>query len=123
MKARAGVAAVMAALAVTACGPPHHQAENTTDSTPTADEGEIKGVLTQLGGADSSPEPVVGTVDVYTQGGKQVADSTSVSAWNFELKPGAYRVQAMANGRACEPVVLKIVKGTVQEIDIGCPVS
>jgi hypothetical protein len=44
-------------------------------------------------------------------------------AWNFELKPGAYRVQGTVNRVPCEPVVVKVVKGTVQVIDITCPTS
>jgi hypothetical protein len=44
-------------------------------------------------------------------------------AWNFELKPGAYRVQGTVNRVPCEPVVAKVVKGTVHVIDITCPTS
>jgi hypothetical protein len=125
MNVRAGVLAVtlLAVLGVSACGPAHSGAENTTDSVLTPDKGEIKGVLTTIAGPGSSAQPVQGKVDVYTLGGNQVSDSYPVSAFNFELKPGAYSVQATVNSVACEPVVVKIVKGTIQDIDITCPSS
>jgi hypothetical protein len=125
MKVRASFAAafVVAVLGVSGCGPAHSSAENTTDSALTPDKGEIKGILTTLAGPGSSPQPVQGKVDVYTLGGNQVSDSYPVSAWNFELKPGAYRVLATVNNVACEPVQVKIVKGTIQDVDITCPTS
>ncbi|HEY3923042.1 MAG TPA: hypothetical protein VGL75_00605 [Acidothermaceae bacterium] len=125
MKVRLGWAMAMplAVLCLSACGPDHHQAENTTDSVLTPDKGEIKGTLTTLGGPGSSPQPVRGIVDVYTLGGKQVSDISPVSAFNFELKPGSYSVQATAGSVACNPVVVKIVKGTIQDIDMTCPTS
>ncbi len=123
MKVRLGcvMAMALAALCLSACGPDHHQAVNFTGASLTPDKGEIKGTLTTLGGPGSSPEPVQGQVDVYTLGGSQVGDVAPVSSFNFELKPGAYSVQASVNKVACEPVVVKIVKGTVQDIGITCP--
>jgi hypothetical protein len=123
MHVRVGVVTVtaLAVLGVSACGPDHSRAENTTDSVLTPDKGEIKGVLTSLGGPGSSPESVQGTVDVYTLGGNQVSDASPVSAFNFELKPGAYSLRATVNRAACDPVVVKVVKGTIQDIDITCP--
>jgi hypothetical protein len=117
------MATAIAVLCLSACGPDHHQAANTSDSVLTPDKGEIKGTLTTLGGPGSSPEPVQGTVDVYTLGGTQVSDVSLVSAFNFELKPGAYSVRATVNRVACDPVVVKVVKGTVQDIGITCPTT
>jgi hypothetical protein len=117
------MATALAALCLCACGPDHHQAENTTDSVLTPDKGEIKGTLTTLGGPGSSPQAVQGKVDVYTLGGNQVSDISPVSAFNFELKPGSYSVQATVGGVACSPVVVKIVRGTIQDIDMTCPTS
>jgi hypothetical protein len=114
-------AAVLVALGVSGCGPDHHQAVNLTGASPTADKGEIKGVLTTLGGPGSSPEPVKGTVGVYTLGGSQVSDVSAVSAFDFEVEPGAYSVRATVGKAACEPVVVKVVKGTVQDIELTCP--
>jgi hypothetical protein len=54
-------------------------------------------------------------------GGNQVSDVSPVSAFNFELKPGSYSVQATVNRVACSPVVVKVVKGTIQDIAIDCP--
>ena len=125
MKVRAGLVAVtwLAMLATNGCRQDHSGPENTTDSALTADEGEIKGTLTQLGGPGSSAQPVQGKVDVYTLGGNQVSDVSPVSAFNFELKPGTYRLQATVNRVACEPAVVKVVKGTIQYAYIGCPTS
>jgi hypothetical protein len=125
MRVRAGfaAAAVLTVLGVSACGPDHSTAENTTDSVLTPDKGEIKGMLTSIAGPGSSARPVEGKVDVYTLGGNQVSDSSPVSAFNFELKPGAYSVQATVNNVACDPVVVKVVKGTIQDVDITCPTS
>jgi hypothetical protein len=125
MQVRVGLATVtvLAVLGVSACGPDHHQAENTTGAALTPDKGEIKGTLLAPAGPGSSPQALLGTVDVYTLGGNQVSDATSVSSWNFELKPGAYRVVATVNRVACEPVEVKIVKGTIQDLDIACPPS
>lgn len=115
------MATTLVVLGVSGCGPDHPRAENTTDSVLTPDKGEIKGTLTTLGGPGSSAQPVQGKVDVYTLGGNQVSDVSPVSAFNFELKPGAYSVQATVNRVACDPVVVKVVKGTVQDIEIICP--
>ena len=115
------MATALVVLGVSGCGPDHSRAENTTDSVLTPDKGEIKGTLTTLGGPASSPQPVQGQVDVYTLGGKQISDVSPVSAFNFELKPGAYSVQATVNRVACDPVVVKVAKGTIQDIDIVCP--
>lgn len=125
MKARVGLVAVaaLAVLGVSACGPDHHQAVNFTGASLTPDEGEIKGILTTLGGPGSSPQPVQGSVDVSTAGGHDYGTVSPGPAWNFELKPGAYRVQGTVNSVPCEPVVVKVVKGTVQDIDITCPRS
>jgi len=54
-------------------------------------------------------------------GGHDYATVSPGPAWDFELKPRAYRVQGTVNRVACEPVVVKVVKGTVQDIDIVCP--
>lgn len=123
MKPRLGLVAitVLAASCVSACGPDHHQAVNFTGASLTPDKGEIKGILTTLGGPGSSPEPVQGSVDVSTVGGHDYGTVSPGPAWDFELKPGAYRVQGTVNKVACEPVVVKVVKGTVQDIDIVCP--
>ena len=76
--------ATLVTLGIGGCSKPHHESENTTDSGLTGDEGEIKGVLTEVGGpAGSSPQTLQGNVDVYTLGGGHVGNSTSVSAWNF----------------------------------------
>lgn len=125
MNMRPSIAAVvvLTALGVSACGPAHSGAENTTDSVLTPDKGEIKGILTTIAGPGSSAQPVQGKVDVYTLGGNQVSDSYPVSSFNFELKPGAYSVQGTVNRVACEPVVVKIVKGTIQDVDLVCPTS
>jgi hypothetical protein len=125
MKVRAGLVTVIAvvALGVSACGPDHHQAENTTGAALTPDKGEIKGTLVEAAGPGSSAQPLQGNVDVYPLGGNQVSDDSGVSAWDFELKPGAYRVQATVNRVACNPVEVKIVKGTIQDLDIACPIS
>ena len=125
MKARVGLVAVaaLAVLGVNACGPDHHQAVNFTGASLTPDEGEIKGILTTLGGPGSSPQPVQGSVDVSTFGGHDYGAVSPGPAWSFEVKPGAYRVRGTVNGVPCEPVVVKVVKGTVQVIDITCPTS
>jgi hypothetical protein len=123
MRVRPGLATVvaLAALGVSGCGPDHHQAENFTGAALTPDEGEIKGILTTLGGPGSSPQPVQGSVDVSTVGGHDYGTVSPGPAWDFELKPGAYRLQATVNRVACDPVVVKVVKGTIQDIDIACP--
>ena len=125
MRPRLHVVAVttLAALCVSACGPDHHQAVDFTGASLTPDKGEIKGILTTSGGPGSSPQPVQGLVDVSTVGGHDYGTVSPGPAWNFELKPGAYRVQGTVNGAGCEPVVVKVVKGTVQVIDITCPTS
>jgi hypothetical protein len=125
MKLRLGavMATALVVLGVCGCGPDHHQAVNFTGASLTPDKGEIKGTLTTLGGPGSSPEPVEGSVDVSTVGGHDYGTVSPGPAWNFELKPGAYRVQATVNRVACEPVVVKVVKDTVQDIDITCPTS
>jgi hypothetical protein len=123
MRVRIGSLAVtaLAVLCVTACGPDHHQAVNFTGASLTPDKGEIKGILTTLGGPGSSPQPVQGEVDVSTVGGHDYGTVSPGPAWDFELKPGAYRLQATVNTVACDPVVVKVVKGTIQDIDIACP--
>jgi hypothetical protein len=118
---RSVVLTALAALCVSACGPDHHQAVNFTGASLTPDTGEIKGILTTLGGPGSSPQPVQGSVDVSSVGGHDYGTVSPGPAWNFELKPGAYRVQGTVNGVACNPVVVKVVKGTIQDIDIACP--
>ena len=113
--------AALAAMCLSACGPDHHQAVNFTGASLTPDKGEIKGVLTTIGGPGSSPQPVQGSVDVSSVGGHDYGTVSPGPAWDFELKPGAYRVQATVKGVACEPVVVKIVKDTVQDVDVTCP--
>jgi hypothetical protein len=123
MKVRLGgvMATALAAACLSACGPDHHQAVNFTGASLTPDKGEIKGVLTTLGGPGASSEPVQGSVDVSAVGGHDYGTVSPGPTWNFELKPGEYRVQGRVNRVACEPVVVKVVKGTVQDIDITCP--
>src|SRR5471030_2565841 len=123
MRPRLGLVAItaLAAFSLSACGPDHHQAVNVTGASLTPDKGEIKGILTTLGGPGSSPEPVEGSVDVSTVGGHDYGTVSPGPAWDFELKPGAHRVQGTVNRVACEPVVVKVVKGTIQDIDIACP--
>jgi hypothetical protein len=125
MKVRLGSATILiAALGVSGCGPDHHQAENTTGVALTGDKGEIKGFLTEVGGPpDSTPQVVQGQVDVYTLGGNQVSDISPVSAWDFELKPGTYNVQATVNRAICGPIKVKIVKGTIQVVPLVCSIK
>ncbi len=125
MQVGLGVAAILiAALGMGGCGPDHHQAANTSGVALTGNKGEIKGVLTEVGGpAGSSPQPVQGQVDAYTLGGNQVADISPVSAWDFELKPGTYNVQATVNRLVCGPIKVKVVKGTIQVIPLVCPIK
>jgi hypothetical protein len=103
--------------------PEHRQAVNFTGASLTPDKAEINGILTTLGGPGSSPRPVPGSVDVSAVGGHDYGTVSPGPAWDFELKPGASRVQVTANRVPCEPVVVKVVKGTVQVIDIACPPS
>ena len=118
----AGLAVV--GLGIGGCGPDHSRAPDTSGVALTGNKGEIKGVLTEVGGPPgASPRPVQGKVDVYTLGGNQVADISPVSAWDFELKPGTYNVQATANGTVCGPIKVKIVRGTVQVIPLTCPIK
>lgn len=125
MRPRFGLVAVTAltALCVAACGPDHHQAVNFTGASLTPDKGEIKGTLTSVAGPGSSAEPVQGSVDVSAVGGHDYGTVSPGPDWNFELKPGEYRVQGTVNRVACEPVVVKIVKETIQDVDIVCPSS
>ena len=113
----------LAALCVSACGPDHHHAVDFTGASLTPDKGEIKGVLTQQGRPGSSAQAVQGKVDVYTLGGNQVADISPVSAWDFELKPGTYNVQAAVKGITCGPIKVKVLKATVQVVDLVCPAT
>jgi hypothetical protein len=116
--------AALVALGTGGCGPPHHQAEDTSGVALTGDKGEIKGVLTNVGGPyGRSPQPIQGQIDVYTLGGNQVADISPVSAWDFELKPGTYNVQATVNRSICGPIKVKIVKGTVQVVPLVCSID
>ena len=125
MKLRAGLTAVasLVVLGASACGPDHHQAVNFTGASLTPDKGEIKGTLMSIAGPGSSAQPVQGSVDVSAVGGQDYGTVSPGPTWNFELKPGEYRVQGTVNRVACEPVVVKIVKGTIQDIDIVCPTS
>jgi hypothetical protein len=70
MRSRCDLLAVttLTALCISACGPDHHQAVNFTGASLTPDKGEIKGILTTLGGPGLSPQPVEGSVDVSTVG-------------------------------------------------------
>src|SRR6185437_4378202 len=123
MKVRLGcvVTTALVTLCLSACGPDHHQAVNFTGASLTPDKGEIKGTLTSMAGPGSSAQPVQGSVDVSTVGGHDYGTVSPGPAWDFELKPGEYRVQGTVNRVACEPVVVKVVKGTIQDIDITCP--
>lgn len=125
MKVRLGwvVVTTLVAICLSACGPDHHQAVNFTGASLTPDKGEIKGTLTSTAGPGSSAQPVQGSVDVSTVGGHDYGTVSPGPAWDFELKPGEYRVQGTVNRVACEPVVVKVVKGTIQDIDIICPTS
>ncbi|HTC67934.1 MAG TPA: hypothetical protein VK662_00070, partial [Acidothermaceae bacterium] len=106
-------ATVLVAFGTGACTPRQHYAENTTYSALSGDKGEIKGVLAAVGGpAGSSSEPVQGEVDVYTLGGHQVAYISGASAWNFELEPGTYTLQATVLGLVCPPIQARVDKGT-----------
>jgi hypothetical protein len=120
-----GTGLALATLGIGGCGPAHSGAENTTRSVLTGDKGEIKGVLTEVGGpAGASPRPVQGKVDAYTLGGNQVADISPVSAWDFELEPGTYNVQATTvDGVACPPIKAKVIKATVRVIPLVCPIK
>jgi hypothetical protein len=118
---RTRIAAVTVTVLVTfgtgACSPRQHYAENNTYSALTGDKGEIKGVLAAVGGsAGSSAGPVQGAVDVFTLGGHEVANISGVSAWNFELEPGTYTVQATVLGLVCPPIKARVDKGTVRVI-------
>ena len=118
--------ALLAAVGISGCGNRHGHTgpPDTTGAKLTGDKGEIKGILTQVGGpAGASPQVVVGTIDVYNLKGEQVSDEGGVSAWDFELKPGTYTVSAVANGLPCPPVTVKVVKATVQTISLICPIK
>jgi hypothetical protein len=125
MRLALATGAAVAALGISGCGPGHSGAENTARSAITGDKGEIKGVLTEVGGPPgASPQPVQGKVDAYTLGGNQVADLSPVSDWDFELEPGTYTVQATTvDGVACPPIRAKVIKGTIQVIPLVCPIK
>lgn len=118
------IGVALAAFGIGGCGPPHHQAADTSGVALTGDKGEIKGVLTEVGGPSGrTPQPIQGQIDVYTLGGNQVADISPVSAWDFELKPGTYNVQATVNRAVCGPIRVKIIKGTVQVVPLVCSID
>jgi hypothetical protein len=114
MRVALATSVAVATFGIGGCRPDHSGAENITGSVLTGDKGEIKGVLTEVGGpAGASPQPVQGTVDVFTLGGNDLASISPVSAWDFELEPGTYTVQATANGLVCGPIKAKVIKATV----------
>jgi len=117
-------ATALVTLWVSGCGPDHHRAPNTNGVALTGNKGEIKGVLTEVGGPPgASPRPVEGKVDVYTLGGNQVADRSPVSAWDFELEPGTYTVNATTGGVPCPPIQVTVVKGVIQTVPLVCPIK
>jgi hypothetical protein len=74
-------AVALVALGIGGCGPDYHRAMDTSGVALTGNKGEIKGVLTEVGGPPgSSPQPIQGQIDVYTLGGNQVADISPVLA-------------------------------------------
>jgi hypothetical protein len=119
----AGLALI--ALGIGGCGPDHHRASATSGVALTGNKGEIKGILTEVGGPPgASPQPVDGTVDVYTLGGNHIADMSPVSAWDFELEPGTYMVQAAAvGGVPCPAIKVRVVKAVIQTVPLVCPIK
>jgi hypothetical protein len=112
-------------LGVAGCGSPGHSgAENITRSVLTGDKGEIKGVLTQVGGPPgSSSRPVEGTVDVSTLGGRDIGEVSPGPEWDFELEPGTYMVKATTQGVPCPAIKVTVVKAVIQTVPLVCPIK
>jgi hypothetical protein len=125
MRLALATGAALAALGIGGCGPGHSEAENITGSVLTGDKGEIKGVLTEVGGRPgASPQPVEGKVDASTLGGNDMGEVSPGPAWDYELKPGTYTVQATTvDGVACPPIRAKVVKGVIQVVPLVCPIK
>jgi len=119
-------ATAFVSLGVSGCSSPGHSgAENITGSVLTGDKGEIKGVLTEVGGPPgASPLPVEGKVDVSTLGGNDMGEVSFGPAWDYELKPGTYIVKATTvDGVACPPITVKVIKAVVQVVPLVCPIK